>query len=210
MQPDVNPFAYEAPAPPAAPVAATAVAVQPQPTPAPVVTQAPPAQAPQQPFGDDPFSGPAPQSERPRVLDLYGRLLLIAPIKVETVANTLAKEPGATQERMTADVVVLDGGPLRFGGNPEKLGGSPHTKVAEVPLKIDRLFMSQAGLISQCRIALAKRQANQPGGLVLGRLSIGQAKEAGQNAPYLLTEATDAEKALARQYLASVATDPFA
>jgi hypothetical protein len=205
MQPDVNPFALDTPP---APAPATAVAVQSQPSPAPQQFAAPAAPAAAQQFGDDPFSGPAPQSERPRVLDLFGRLLLIVPVKVEIVKNTLSKEPGATQERMTADVVVLDGGQLSFGGNPEKLGGAPHTKVAPVPMKIDRLYMSQAGLVSQCRVALARRQSGQPGGMVLGRLSVGQAKEAGQNAPYLLTEATEADKAIARQYLANV--DPFA
>jgi hypothetical protein len=155
--------------------------------------------------GDDPFSGPAPQAPRgPRVRDMYGRLLLVIPHKLETVPNRL--QPGTMQDRMTADVILLDG-PCPFGGRPEATPPVPHNQMADVPHKISRMYLSQAGLISQCREALAKRTAGQPG-MVLGRLAVGDAKEAGQNAPYLLTPPTEADKQVARAYLANV--DPFA
>lgn len=183
-----NPFAGVAQPAPVAPVAAQ---------PVPVVT------AP----GDDPFSGPAPQQPRgPRLRDLYGRLLLVVPVKLEKdVPNR--REPGKTQDRMTADVIVLDGGPIAYGGTPEKTPSVPHDKTAQVPHKTAAQYISAAGIISQCREALAKRMLGQPG-MVLGRLTVGQAKEPGHNAPWLLSVPTDADKALARQYLAQV--DPFA
>lgn len=46
------------------------------------------------------------------------------------------------------------------------------------------------------------------GGMVLGRLGQGSAKP-GQSAPWLLAEATDADKQVARDYLAENAPTPF-
>lgn len=217
-----NPFAMPpasapATAPPAtapAPAPATApnpyaapAAVVPMPTPSAVVMPGTPATA-ADPFGGaDPFGDPAPQAPRgPRLRDMYGRLLLIIPIKLEEgLPNRL--QAGTTQDRLTADVIVLDGGPISFGGRPEAQPPVPHDKTEATPRKSPRMFISAVGLISQCREALAKRLRGEPG-MVLGRLSTGTAKEQGQNAPYLLIPATDADKAIARQYLASV--DPFA
>jgi hypothetical protein len=201
-----NPFAYT---PPTAPVPAPA----PAPTPAPVAFQAPapaaagPAAAPAQPAyvpgGEDPFSGPAPQQARgPRVQDLYGRLLLLVPHKLEEgIPNRL--QPGTTQDRMTADVIVLDGGTIHYGGAPEKVPPVPHTKSAEPPLRTPRQFISNSGLISQCRKALVRRQQGQID-MVLGRLT----RSTEGNKPYLLTPPTEADKAVARAYLSAV--DPFA
>jgi hypothetical protein len=199
-----NPFALDTPAAaPAAPVTPPA---------APVAPVAPPVAAPAAPAGDpfggaDPFSDPAPQEARgPRIRDVYGRLLLIIPHKLEEgIPNQIEK--GKTQDRMTADVIILDGGPIAYGGKPEKVGGAPHDRTAQVPHKNSRMFISNAGLISQCRQALAKKLTTGTPGMVLGRLAVGEAK-GDQNPPYLLTPATDADKAIARQYLANV--DPFA
>lgn len=157
--------------------------------------------------GEDPFSGPAPQQARgPRLRDIYGRLLLLVPHKLEQgVPNRL--QAGTTQDRMTVDVIVLDGGPVQYGGKPEATPPVAHDKTAQVPHKTAGMYVSSAGLISQCRDALARRAQGQPG-MVLGRLGVGNAKEPGQNAPWLLTPPTDQDKAIARQYLAGV--DPFA
>jgi len=132
--------------------------------------------------------------------------LLVVPHKLEeNVPNRL--QPGTTQDRMTADVVALDGGPIAYGGKPEATPSVPHDKTAPVPHKTARQFISNSGLISQCREALAKRQRGEPG-MVLGRLAVGQVPANGGNPPYLLTPPTEADKQLARQYLATV--DPFA
>lgn len=190
-----NPFGAPAAAPPAPAFVAPATA------------PAAPATPAYMPAGEDPFAGPAPQQPRgPRLRDSYGRLLLLIPHKVEEgVPNRL--QPGTTQDRMTADVIVLDGGDIHYGGKPEATPPVPHNKVSAVPLKTDRMYISSVGLISQCREALAKRRAGQPG-MVLGRLTTGEQKEAGGNPPWLLTVPTEQDKAIARQYLATV--DPFA
>jgi hypothetical protein len=197
-----NPFALPDTQPAPAPTTAPAS----NPFTAPATT--PPA-APAAPAygGGDPFDAPAPQEARgPRIKDLYGRLLLIIPHKVEYgVPNRL--QPGTTQDRMTADVITLDGGPINYGGAPEKTPPVPHNKVAQVPHLTKRQFISNTGLISQCRDALAKRQRGEPG-MVLGRLTVGQVPANGGNPPYLLTPATEEDKAIARAYLATV--DPFA
>jgi hypothetical protein len=204
-----NPFALDTPpapaaAPPANPFGAPG---------APVALTNPaggatvPVPMPTSPAGEDPFAGPAPQQARgPRLRDLYGRLLLIVPHKLEEgVPNRL--QAGTTQDRMTADVIVLDGGPIAYGGRPEATPPVPHDKTANVPHKTTRQYISSVGLISQCRDALAKRLRGEPG-MVLGRLAVGESKEPGQQGPWLLTPPTEQDKVIARQYLATV--DPFA
>ena len=188
--PTVSPFS----APPAAPVAP----VQPVAPPVATATEG------------DPFSGPAPQRPRgPRMRDMHGRLLLIRPLFVEKHKST---DPTTHQEtekdRMTADVIILDGGPIHFGGTPEKLPSIPHDRVADVPFKIDGMFISAVGIISQCRDALEKKRRNESGAIVLGRLGVGQARNADSSPPYLLSPYTEAEANIARAYLAQV--DPFA
>lgn len=188
-----NPFALDTP--PTAPVQA-----------APVQQAAP--VAPAASYGDDPFGAPAPQTDRPRVLDMLGRLLLIMPKKIETVPNK--KKPGETQQRMTADVIVLDGGPLAFGGAPEKPKPIPHTKTGQIPMKVSRLFISQVGIVSQCEPYLANYLAKNGGKtMALGRLDLGEAKDAESNPPYLLRAATPEEAQIARQWLAANPSDPF-
>lgn len=197
-----NPFAMNSQS------GSVATAPAPTPTANPFAGAAPaPTPAPDPFGGGDPFSGPAPQQARgPRLRDLYGRLLLLVPQKLEQgIPNRL--QPGTTQDRMTADVIVLDGGLISYGGRPEATPPMPHDKTAAVPHRTPSMFISSAGLISQCREALARRAQGQPG-MVLGRLTTGNAKEPGQNAPWLLTPPTEEDKQAARQYLASV--DPFA
>jgi hypothetical protein len=197
----VNPFALDTPA---APVAAPPAPVAAPAAPAPAAPAAPTATY----DNSDPFDAPAPQEPKgPRIRDLYGRLLLIVPRKLEeNIPNT--REAGKFQDRMTADVVVLDGGTLHFGGTPEKTPPTPHTKTVELPYKRPRMYISAVGVISQCRVALAKIVTEGKPGMVLGRLGVGEAKDATSNAPYLLTLPTDADKQIARAYLANV--DPFA
>lgn len=197
-----NPFALDTPAPAiAAPFTPAAAPVAP-------VAMAPVAPVAQPYGGDDPFSGPAPQAPRgPRLRDMYGRLILLVPHKLEEGIPNRLGPAGSVQDRLTADVVVLDGGPIAFGGAPEKVPPRPHDKSAAVPHKNARMFISSVGLISQCREAIAKKVTQGQPGMVLGRLGVGEAK--GEQAPpYLLTPPTDADKAVARQYLANV--DPFA
>jgi hypothetical protein len=197
-----NPFALDTPpAPVSTPTSTATVTATP--------TMPPPTA---DPFagagGDDPFSGPAPQQARgPRLRDLYGRLLLIVPLKLEEGIPNRLSQNGGTQDRMTADVIVLDGGPIPYGGAPEKVPPRPHDKTAAVPHKNARMYISSVGLISQCRDALAKKIRTGQPGMVLGRLNVGEAK-GDQAPPYLLTPPTDQDKQVARQYLANV--DPFA
>jgi hypothetical protein len=194
-----NPFALNTPAAPvAAPVAPVA---SPTPVAAPVAPD---------PFGggEDPFSGPAPQRPRgPRMRELHGRLLLLRPLSVEKVKQDQDDGTSKMVDRMTTDVIVLDGTAIAYGGTPEKLPPVPHNMTAPIPFKIDSMFISSVGIVSQCREALEARRQGKPG-MVLGRLTTGQAKSDKHNPPYLLTPFNDADKAIARQYLSQV--DPFA
>ena len=196
-----NPFAPAAAAQPAGnPFAAAAPA-------APVAPRDMPQAAPPALADGDPFSGPAPQAARgPRLRDLYGRLLLIVPTKLEEgLPDRL--NPGQTKDRMTADVIVLDGGPINYGGAPEKTPPMPHDKTAQVPHRTARQYIGQAGIISQSRVALANRAAGKPG-MVLGRLGVGEQSDPTKSPPFILSQPTEEDKQIARAYLATV--DPFA
>lgn len=191
------------------------VAAQSTPVPAQQAAPAAPVAPAAASYGDDPFGAPAPRAERPRVRDIHGRLLLIVPEKVERVPNkNKDAKPGEMQNRMTADVIVLDGGPLNYGGTPEKLNGAPHNKVAQLPMRIEGLYISAVGVVSQCRVALHNRLTGTPGvTMVVGRLLAGEAKDEKSSPPYYISEPTDDEKALARAYLAAnpiKPADPFA
>src|SRR5689334_3674669 len=87
----------------------------PAPTPAPVAPAAPVAAT--LPAGEDPFanSDPSPQAPRsPRFRELYGRLIILVPKRLEKglVSGRFKNPDGSAviQDRMTADLIVLDGG----------------------------------------------------------------------------------------------------
>lgn len=179
-------------------------APQPQYAP-PQYPQAPPAPqyAPPQPQGYPQqappavpqFHAPAPPQAsitRPRLKDFArdNRLVLIKPIRIERgVPNTKGK-PGETQDRMTADVIVLDGPPIPMGGKPEE--GQPHTTQAVPPYEIVSMFISSAPLISQIE--------RRMGEYVLGRLSM-RSLPNGNTAYRLSTDANEADNAIATQFL---------
>ncbi len=190
----------------------------PQPAPAAPPAAPAPGYGGAHPQGHDPFAAPAPPQSsivRPRLLDFGrdpgGRLVLITPTDIKRgVPNRLSNKPGDTQDRMTCDLVVLDGNAFPYGGAPEK--GQPHTLLATVPCEIPSMWISNVGLIGQ-----VERRMNEP---VLGRLVIEPLDNG--NTIYRLKDATEAEKQVARQYLVDkqagliqppahpVATQPYA
>ena len=140
-------------------------------------------------MGDpDPKASSVP---RPRLQDIgrQNRLVLIRPLKIERgIPNTQGK-PGDVQDRMTCDVVIFDGGPVAWGGKPEK--GQPHTTQSPLPYEIPAMYISSGPIISQC-----ERRMNE---VVVGRLGITDLPN-GQTA-YGLTNATAEEKAIVTQFL---------
>lgn len=141
------------------------------------------------------------QPKGPRLEDLYGRLLIIVPKRLENVPNRL--KPGTTQDRLTADVIVLDGGILYYGGKPNERPPVPHDKSTDVPVKFTDMFISSVGLISQTREKLADRLAGRPGFPgVLGRLNVGERK-GDFKPPWLLVPVSEEERIWAAQVLAA-------
>lgn len=168
----------------------------------------------------DPFGGPAPRGDRPKMRDLYGRLVLIMPKKLEAGVATKWRDPVTQevkrQDRLTMDIVVLDGGPLAYGGDPTAVPPVPHNKSAEVPVRFDGMYDSHTGIISQTRDALAnfQRQAAgqqlRPGEttMVLGRVTVGE--KSGENkAPFILEPANEQDIARARAWVQANHRDPF-
>jgi hypothetical protein len=159
------------------------------------------------PFNDgpddsDPFDSPAEiPSEFPKFDDhLRGRLLLIKPTKLEQglVSTTLPKNSDGTpvvQDRITADVYVLDGAPLADFAGATAFPG---------------LYISQSRVVVQLS-NVAQLGAKTRQTMVLGRLNTRYAqgkpnptakeRKAGPGNPWGLEDPTDADKATARAYL---------
>jgi hypothetical protein len=151
----------------------------------------------------DPFTQPS-SAKHPKVNDLFGRLLLLTPSVIEKVPGYQNK---GVVDRVTADVVVLDGG--EFEGSP-------------TPALITDMYFSQAALVGTLRKAL---RTGQP---VLGRLYRNPTKDNSSKYPtrealeaaftawrpgqeaiqyvWTLEGFTEDEAAVARQYLATSQT----
>lgn len=104
---------------------------------------------------NNPFMQPVSGGNFPKVEDLYSRLALLTPVKLETVPKQ-EKFGGGTQERYTTDVVVLDGGEFEFG---------------ELPYVIDGMYFSQGNIVGALKGAARKFTA------VLGRIQRQPIKE---------------------------------
>lgn len=141
----------------------------------------------------DQFSDP--QTEFVNAKNFVGRLALITPIATqEGVASTMKGQEGKTYDRVIADVVLLDGTPdERFGPG--------------IPAVIEGQFLSGAALVPM--LTRRTQSGLAPGKMTLGRFALRKG-----NFPQpavVLDVATEADKVVARQYLASLAAqDPFA
>lgn len=143
----------------------------------------------------DPFAAPAPiPSEFPTVASFRGRLVLIQPQKIESVPNNLGA-PGAMQDRVTANVSVVDGqGPVPVFKNNVHTG-----QWLEGP--------SWSGVWLQAEVIskqLAPNGQISPGSMVLARIDTrtpGEIPRKGN--PWGLIDPTEADKQLARDFLAN-------
>lgn len=156
---------------------------------------------------DDLFGDPEPKGGRgPRIMDIPGRLVLVRPVKPseQQPAHPAARKvnPNATVERMTADLVVLDGGSYAYGGKPED--GVAHTLMGEPGTVWRKMWITQTALVNQCQ---PKYRTARP--WTLGRIMKGEKPADGGNAPWVLEPATDADRLIARRWLAANPDDPF-
>lgn len=122
----------------------------------------------------DPFAAPAAPSSGIDFKEYNGALLLITVTGVEDHVPTVHTKPGEKSPAVKADVAVLDG--------PGKGEEFPDTLI------FPKVLQSQLN-----------RRVGQK---VLGRLGQGVAKP-GQSAPWVLSEATDADKQIGMAYLSS-------
>jgi hypothetical protein len=137
---------------------------------------------------------------RPKAADLVGRLVLFTPQRIDLAVPN--QNGGPPQDRITADFVVLDGGPLAFGGSSQT--GRPNSHQDQtMPVKYLGGFFSQTLIVQQLRPYLPAQGA-QPGNC-LGRLVRGQSSQPGRNAPWRLDDPTEEDKALATWYLGEAA-----
>jgi hypothetical protein len=154
------------------------------------------------------FEDPAAAGgKRPRIADLMGRTVFVQPLKIERGLPGL--DPGSTQDRITANVTVIDGGPLQFGGKPEK--HQPHTMTVSTPYTAEGVFISQTALINALSDALPSPKKPH-GGVVLGVVVQGaQPSDARKSPPWLLQtlDAADPRRAQAQAVLAAVIQGHF-
>jgi hypothetical protein len=132
--------------------------------------------------------------------------VVVQPVAI--ARNVPGVQPGTFQDRITANIFVLDGGPLEFGGKPEKY--VPHTLVVATPYLAEGIYISQSNLLTALNKALPSPQ-KPSGGLVVGVIVQGKASKAEHNPPWnLLTlDEGDPRKALASQLLQRFFTGQF-
>ncbi len=121
--------------------------------------------AAQDPFGQKPSE--VKTSDFPKMDELDRLLLVIQPKKLERVPNRFSKEPGAMQDRITADVTVID---------------------VEKPAKSVThrdMYLSQGALVGQLKGFI------DGAGLLLGRMRKHPAKDTPDVTPVTATPVTD-------------------
>jgi hypothetical protein len=128
---------------------------------------------------EDDFGGPAERSDF-KLADHVGALLLITPKSLEEGIETTFGEADAIK----ADVVVLT---------------NNKGKALDEPVEETGVLIFQRVVIGQLTDLIGIRRA-------LGKIGTGVAKK-GQSAPFLIEQPDDDDKALAREYLATI--DPF-
>ena len=151
-----------------------------------------PYPTPQPAPGDDPFANPATiPNTFPTQASFRGRLIMITPRKVETVANH--NEPGKFQERVTADVSVVDG----LGPVPQMKQNAHTGQFLQGP-EFPGVWFNGTRVIEQLRPFIGTGQA------VLGVFETykpGQQPIKGN--PWGIVTATEEQKNTARNYLAT-------
>lgn len=141
----------------------------------------------------DPWAAPAPiPTEFPTVASLRGRLVQIKPLRQDTVPNNL--NPGSTQERITADVTLMDG----MGPVPGMKNGHPTGQMFAGP-EFRGMWLQSEVIVKQLADALAT------GGMVLARIDTRTpGTQPIKGNPWGLIEPTEQDRAIARQVYASL------
>lgn len=131
-----------------------------------------------------------------------GRLVAIIPTRLERNVKAPGNE-GNTQDRITADVLIIDGGPITYGGKPWARPPVPDTHVVQqLPYLATNVWISNKILVTQLERKVGS-------GIVVGRLIYGEAR-GGNNAPYKLTEdPTPEEVAFVTQWWAAYQAGQF-
>lgn len=125
------------------------------------------------------FATPDPVgATRPSVRDFVGRVIVVRPTKVEREVPNRS-DPSKKQDRVTADVLVLDGGPLEFGGNVAR--GKPLTMTVQTPYLVKGMYISNTNMVQAVEAQVGR-------GVVLGRVSMGAASDPTYNPPFNLDE----------------------
>lgn len=148
-----------------------------------------------------PVAGSAGPS--PRLQDMGGRLLLISPTKIERgVPNDLSDKPGAVQDRLTCDIVILGNQPIAYGGKPEE--GKPHTMQSVCPSEWPSKFVSGVLIVGQLEDKLPERNGGVPGFMlgVLERNPNPNAKP-GRKLAWKLSDPTPAQIQEAQAFVAA-------
>jgi hypothetical protein len=138
---------------------------------------------------------------RPAIRDLVGRTVVIRPTRYEP--NAPAIKPGETQERITADILIVDGGPLDFGGNLVT-ANKPHTYRVATPYLARGVYISNTNIVASVKDSTGKAP-------VLGSIAMGITNTPGNNAPYnlLRVEETSPQYAMAGQLYTQVLNETF-
>lgn len=141
----------------------------------------------------DPFAEPLDiPSEHPSAASFRGRLVLIEPTRVEW-DRPKDKEPGKFENRITATVTVIDG-----SGDVELCPQQVPSGIFVQGPQYDGVWFSQERVVG----ALAHMKTRQLLPMVLGRLQTFKPGPAKQGNPWGIEKPTEADKQVAREFLA--------
>lgn len=121
----------------------------------------------------------------PAVRDLADRVVLFMPKRFDQ--NVPGVKKGELQDRITMDFIVFDGGPIVFGGNPER--GKPHTWRSDTPAEFFGGLASQIPVVRELKEVI--------GGQLLARVRRGTTKVAEHSPPWILEEVDPADPIMA-------------
>lgn len=153
----------------------------------------------------DPFEAPTKVvSQFASIQSFQGRLVLISPTKLELQIPS-AEDPSKLQDRITADVMTVDGkGKVeifsRRVGTGQFLPGPEHRGI----------WIGQERLVQQLRQDGGRGALK---GMVLGTIDTWKGGPAGRGNPWEIRPASEADKQMAREFLANrtvgAASDPL-
>lgn len=144
----------------------------------------------------DPFSDPASGGTSPHPRNLIGRTVVLVPKSIDENSSF----EGASRPKITADVIVIDGGPVTYGESLDPTSPRPATERRETPAMWTSAWINSESIVNALRPQVGR-------GIVVGRIERGTQ---GRRPPILRAiDQNDPGRAAAREIWFQVQSGTF-